>query len=100
MKNTCIIILAALIFPVSVSAETLLNSGIETALAEVKIPDQGVLADIFGSPAAISIGVKKDAGDDGASWIRMEADLHVTTDATIEQLRRIITDYNNYSRST
>ncbi|GHV07774.1 hypothetical protein FACS189485_18540 [Spirochaetia bacterium] len=61
------------------------------------IPPGTDLEKIFNKPAALEAQISAEEGDDQSKWIGMLVDIHVCTDIPQDVLRRVVTDYEQYT---
>jgi hypothetical protein len=55
------------------------------------------LAGIMGKPAIVRSAVSMETGAGGEKWIQMDADVHVCTNFTLDELRPVARDFANYA---
>jgi hypothetical protein len=64
----------------------------------IELPDREVLAKIFNKPGIIKTEVSQEKGDDKIRWIEMYTDVHIVTDIPMDNLRRVVLNFDNYPR--
>jgi hypothetical protein len=86
-------------FLIRLSALLLLDlSRLSAQEADIELPDQGVLKNIFNRPGIVKTEVSQERGDDKLRWIEAYTDVHIVTDIPMDKLRRAVLNFNNYPR--